>query len=150
MLMPKEASACGLTSTRTEGVLPPLTVTRPTPGTSEIFAASRELASDSTSVRFMVFEVIASVMIGASAGFTFAYTGGAGRSAGSRLPVALIAACTSCSAISRLSDRSNCNVITEAPAELAEDIWFNPSISPNWRSSGAVMEDVITCGEAPG
>jgi hypothetical protein len=62
----------------------------------------------------------------------------------------LIAACTSCSAMS--SDRSseNCSVITEAPPELVEDIWFSPGICPNWRSSGAVIEEVITSGLAPG
>ena len=41
-------------------------------------------------------------------------------------------------------------MITEAPAELVEDIWFRLGISPNWRSSGAVTEEVITSGLAPG
>ena len=48
------------------------------------------------------------------------------------------------------SDSANCSVITEAPAELAELIWFSPGISPNWRSSGAVTAEVITSGLAPG
>ena len=61
-----------------------------------------------------------------------------------------MAACTSCSAMSRLKDRLNCSVITEAPAELELDIWFSPAISPSCRSSGAVTEDVITSGLAPG
>ena len=38
----------------------------------------------------------------------------------------------------------------DAPPELDDDIWFNPGICPNWRSSGAVTEDVITSGLAPG
>ena len=46
--------------------------------------------------------------------------------------------------------RLNCSVITEAPPELAEDIWFRPGIWPNWRSSGAVTDEVITSGLAPG
>jgi hypothetical protein len=48
--------------------------------------------------------------------------GGAGRSEGRRLPAALIAACTSCSAMSRLRFKLNCSVITEAPPELVDDI----------------------------
>ena len=44
------------------------------------------------SVSGMVFEVTASVMIGASAGLIFAYTGGAGRSVGSSALDALMAA----------------------------------------------------------
>ena len=47
---------------------------------------------------------------------------------------ALIAACTSCSATSRLRSRVNCRVIIEAPAELAEVIWFRPGICPSCRS----------------
>ena len=48
------------------------------------------------------------------------------------------------------SDRSNCSVITEAPPELDDVICFRPGICPNCRSSGAVMDDVITSGLAPG
>ena len=66
------------------------------------------------------------------------------------LVAALICACTSCSATS--SDRSspNCRVITEAPAELIDDIRFRPAIWPNCRSSGAVTVLAITSGLAPG
>ena len=76
--------------------------------------------------------------------------GGAGKSGGNRLEPALIAACTSCSATSRLSSRLNCNVMTVAPPELVDDICFKPGICPNWRSSGAVTDDVMTSGLAPG
>jgi hypothetical protein len=41
-------------------------------------------------------------------------------------------------------------VITEAPAELRDDISFRPGIWPNWRSSGALTVDVMTSGLAPG
>jgi hypothetical protein len=40
--------------------------------------------------------------------------------------------------------------MTEAPPELVDDIWFNPGIWPNCRSSGAVTALVITSGLAPG
>ena len=52
--------------------------------------------------------------------------------------------------MSRLSERLNCKVMIEAPAELWLDIWFSPSIAPSWRSRGAVTEAVITSGLAPG
>ena len=48
------------------------------------------------------------------------------------------------------SARSNCSVITDAPPELVDDICFKPGICPNWRSSGAVTDEVITSGLAPG
>ena len=40
--------------------------------------------------------------------------------------------------------------MTDAPPELVENIWLRPGIWPNWRSSGAVTDDVITSGLAPG
>ena len=48
------------------------------------------------------------------------------------------------------SARVNCKVITDAPAELVEDIWLKPGIWPNCFSSGAVMAEVMTSGLAPG
>jgi len=48
------------------------------------------------------------------------------------------------------SARLNCRVITEAPAELVEDIWFKPAIWPNCFSSGALTAEVMTSGLAPG
>ncbi len=42
------------------------------------------------------------------------------------------------------------SVITEAPAELCDIICDRLGIWPNWRSSGAVTEEVITSGLAPG
>jgi hypothetical protein len=61
-----------------------------------------------------------------------------------------MAACTSCSATSSESERLNCSVMTEAPPELVEAICVNPGICPNCRSRGAVTEDAITSGLAPG
>ena len=91
-----------------------------------------------------------SVRMGASAGLTLLYTGGAGRSCGRRFEQALIAACTPCSATSSGTARSNCSVITEAPPELVDSICFRPGVWPNWRSSGAVTDEAITSGLAPG
>ncbi|MCY1185479.1 hypothetical protein D9M73_262600 [compost metagenome] len=41
-------------------------------------------------------------------------------------------------------------VMTDAPPELVDDIWFRPGICPNCRSSGDVTRDVMTSGLAPG
>ena len=95
-------------------------------------------------------EVIDSVRMGASAGFTLLYNGGMGRSLGSRLAPALMAACTCCSATSSATSSENRKVITDAPPELVEDICAKPGIWPNWRSSGAVTAEVTTSGLAPG
>jgi hypothetical protein len=78
------------------------------------------------------------------------YTGGFGRSLGRSVAAALMAACTSCSATSSPRFRMNCKTITELPLELVEVIWFRPGICPNCRSSGAVTEDAMTSGLAPG
>ncbi len=40
--------------------------------------------------------------------------------------------------------------MTEAPKELLEVIWLRPGNSPNWRSRGAVIEEAVTSGLAPG
>ena len=107
---------------RTAGRCPPEMLTTPTPGSCETFCASRVKDRSSTSMSLSVADVTASVMMGASAGLNFAYVGGVGRSFGSTLPAALMAACTSCSATSRPRSRLNCSVMTEAPPELAEVI----------------------------
>ena len=64
------AAARGLTCTRTAGRCPPDSDTRPTPGTCEIRCASRVSTRFWTCVIFIVGEVMPSVRIGASAGFT--------------------------------------------------------------------------------
>ncbi len=57
---------------RTAGRWPPLMLTSPTPGSWEIFCASRVSTKSSTCVSGIVFDVSPSVRIGASAGFTLA------------------------------------------------------------------------------
>ena len=49
-----------------------------------------------------------------------------------------------------LRSSENCSVIIDAPKELVDVIWFNPGTWPNCRSSGAVTDDAITSGLAPG
>ncbi len=61
-----------------------------------------------------------------------------------------MAACTSCSATSSDSFRSKRSVMAEEPPELEDHISISPGICPNWRSSGAVMDEVTTSGLAPG
>ena len=58
--------------------------------------------------------------------------------------------CTSCSATSIFRLRLNCKVMMELPSELVEVICWSPGTWPNWRSSGAVTDDAITSGLAPG
>ncbi|MEJ0000007.1 MAG: hypothetical protein WDO13_13035 [Verrucomicrobiota bacterium] len=44
----------------------------------------------------------------------------------------------------------NCSVMTELPSELIDVICCRPGTWPNCRSSGAVTEEAITSGLAPG
>ena len=147
---PSAASWRALTCTCTAGRWPPLKLTSPTPDTCESFCASRVSAMSCNWVNGRVAEVSPRVMTGASAGLTLAYTGGDGRSVGRKFEPALIAACTSCSATSSGRLRSKRRLMTDAPPELVDHICASPGIWPNWRSSGAVIDDVITSGLAPG
>ncbi len=58
--------------------------------------------------------------------------------------------CTSCSATSMFKVKLNSSVITELPSELVEVICCSPGTSPNCRSRGAVTDEAITSGLAPG
>ena len=144
------ASACALPRTRTAGRWPPASVTSPTPLIWLIFSASRVFTMSCTWGSGRLPEVMASERIGASAGFTFAYTGGAGKSAGSSALAALMAACTCCSAESMDCDSANCSVICDTPAALVLAMRARPGICPSCRSSGAVTVRLITSGLAPG
>ena len=135
---------------RTAGRRPPAMLTRPTPSTCDSLGARRFSVRSCRVVTDRVAEVMAIVSTGASAGLTLLYTGGMGRSVGSRLLPALMAACTSCSATSSDRPSEKRRVMTEAPPELVEIIWLRPGIWPNWRSSGAVTVVDITSGLAPG
>ena len=67
---PYAASAVGFTWMRTAGRWPPLMLTRPTPGSCEIFCAIRVSARSSSLGSGSVCDVSANVRIGVSAGFT--------------------------------------------------------------------------------
>ena len=41
-------------------------------------------------------------------------------------------------------------MMTELPSELVDVIWSSPGTWPNCRSKGAVTEEAITSGLAPG
>ena len=73
-----------------------------------------------------------------------------GKSAGKKLAVVLIAACTCCSATSKGNLSEKRKVMTDAPPELTEVIKARPGICPNCFSNGAVTDAVITWGLAPG
>ncbi|MNT00267.1 hypothetical protein D3C72_1346940 [compost metagenome] len=68
--IPSDASAVGLAWMRTAGRCPPLMVTRPTPWICEIFCATRVSTMSCSLGSGMVSDVMAMVMIGASAGLT--------------------------------------------------------------------------------
>ncbi|MNI64770.1 hypothetical protein D3C73_1202350 [compost metagenome] len=144
------ANASTLTLMRTAWRWPPAMLTMPTPPICASFCATRVSTRSLSLGSGMVLLEMARVNTGVSAGLTLLYTGGAGRSLGSRLLAALIAACTCCSATSMFMSRLKRRVSTEAPPELVDAIWVRPGICPNWRSSGAVTALVITCGLAPG
>src|SRR6478735_95738 len=85
-----------------------------------------------------------------SAGFTFLYVGGLGRSFGRRPLAALIAVCTSVAAPSIARLRSNCRVIEVLPSPLVEFIEARPGMAANCCSSGVATEEAIVSGLAPG
>ena len=64
------ASACGFAWMRTAGRWPPAMLTSPTPGSCDSFCATRVSTRSCTCGNGTVFEVIASVSTGVSAGFT--------------------------------------------------------------------------------
>src|SRR5258705_1108439 len=76
---PLAARRAGLTCTRIAGFCPPLRLTRPTPGSWEIFGTSRVSARTCTAVRGRDAEVRPRFRNGASAGLTLLQIGGGGR-----------------------------------------------------------------------
>ena len=113
---------------RTAGLRPPAIATSPTPLTCESLGASRFSTRSLTRIIGSEGEVMATVSTGASAGFTLLYNGGMGKSLGSKLAPALIAACTCCSATSICMSSEKRRLMTEAPPELVDDIWSSPGI----------------------
>ncbi len=143
-------SSSGFASTRTAGRELPPTVTWPMPSICEIFWASTESPTSYICGWVMTSEVMARIMIGASAGLTFRQFGFVGRLAGSCPRAALMAACTSRAAASISRSSSNCRVTLVDPEELFEVICVTPAIRPNCRSNGVATDDAIVSGSAPG
>src|SRR5579863_7952281 len=98
----------------------------------------------------MVSDVRARKKTGESAGFTFAYDGGAGMFGGSWRDAAAMAEATSCAAASMLRLRLNCSVMEVDPRKLAELIESRPAMVENCRSSGVATAEAIVSGLAPG
>ena len=123
----RRQSAVGLACTRIAGFWPPLMLTSPTPGSCEIFWASRvsarscDLATAAASSR----SAPASGSARRPDWSCCRSAGSADRAAG-RSPAALIAACTCCSATSMSSSSANCSVMTEQPSELVDVICVRP------------------------
>src|ERR1035438_9929849 len=98
----------------------------------------------------MVSEVTERKSTGESAEFTLRYEGWLGRSAGSWLRAALMAASTSRAAALMSRLRSNCKVIPVFPSADEEVICVTPAMRPNWRSRGVATEEAMVSGLAPG
>ena len=100
---------------RTAGFWPPLMLTRPTPGSCEIFCASRVSARSShlrQRQRLRGQRQREDRRVGRVG---LAVDRRVGQVRGRKVPPALIAACTSCSATSMLRSSVNCSVMTERP-----------------------------------
>src|SRR5438874_2726921 len=143
-------SSSGFISTRTPGRELPPTKTWPMPSICAIFWARMESPTSYICGCVMTSEVMARIMIGASAGLTLRQFGFDGRFAGSCPRAALIAACTSRAAASMSRSSSNCSVTLVDPEELFEVICVTPAMRPNCRSSGVATAEAIVCGSAPG
>src|SRR4030088_2016090 len=98
----------------------------------------------------MLSEVSENIKIGASAGFAFRYVGWPGRSAGSWLRAALMAACTSRAAALMSRLRSNWSVMLVEPRPLEEVICVMPAMRPNGRPGGVATGAALVSGRAPG
>ena len=143
-------SSSGFISTRTPGRELPPTKTWPMPSIWAIFWARTESPTSYICGCVMTSEVMARIMIGASAGLTLRQFGFDGRLAGSCPRAALMAACTSREAASMSRSRSNCKVMFVEPEELFDVIWVTPAMRPNWRSSGVATAEAMVSGFAPG
>src|ERR1700746_3871176 len=88
--------------------------------------------------------------MGESAGFTFWKVGGVGISGGSWPPAAVMAACTSNAAPSRLRLRLNWIVMLVSPREFVDVIESMPGVVENCFLTGVATARAIVSGLAPG
>ena len=98
----------------------------------------------------MCIELMLRIITGLSAGLTFFQVGRVGMSLGSLPEAVLIAACTSCAAVSMLLPSVNCRVRVVEPSALLEVIWVMPGMALNCTSSGVATDEAIVSGLAPG
>ena len=131
--------------------MPPCTVTRPTPSISRQLRLQQRVGGVADTVDRDACRRSAPASGSARRpGSPWRRPADRAASTGSVPAAALIAACTSCAALSMLRSRSNCSVIWLVPSELAEVIVVRPGIWPNWRSSEAVIRVATVSGLAPG
>ena len=147
---PSCASAVGWPGCARPGGGPPAIATRPTPCTCDSLGARRFSTRSFTRITGSEGEVMASVRMGASAGLTLLYSGGAGQVAGQQVAARVDGRLhLLLGHVERHVERKR-SVITEAPPELVDDICDSPGIWPNCRSSGAVTLRSSRPGSRPG
>src|ERR1700748_3818312 len=128
----------------------PNTPTWATPVMVESCRPSRVAAYSSTSDGFSVEELMATNMIGMSAGFCLRKVGGWGSALGRLRVAAAMADCTSCAAASTLRSRLNWSWIWVEPWVLVDVIWSTPAMVENWFSNGEATDEAMVSGSAPG
>jgi len=148
--MPIAASRSGWAWMRMAGRCWPTILTSDTPLIWLIERARRLSARSLSSVIDICAETTLSTRIGLSAGLTLRQVGRFGRSLGRRPAAALIAACTSCAAVSMFFSRSNCSVIEVLPSALVEVISMMPGTPVSCVSSGVATADAMVSALAPG
>src|SRR5579859_1002693 len=146
----RAASAAGSAWTRTAYLAEPNTPTCATPSRVESCRANRVSAYSSTSDGLSVEELIATNMIGMSAGFCLRKVGGWGSALGRLRVAAEMADCTSCAAPSRLRSSANWSWICVEPWMLVDVIWSMPLMVENWFSNGDATDEAMVSGSAPG
>src|ERR1700748_2523056 len=134
---------------RTAYLAEPNTPTCATPSMVESCRASRVSAYSSTSDGFKVEELMATNMIGMSAGFCLRKLGGWGSALGRLRVAAEIADCTSWAAPSRLRSSANCSWISVEPWVLDDVICSMPLMVVNWLSRGDATDEAMVSGSAP-
>ena len=124
--------------------------TSPTPLIWLICRASLVSTMSLSSVSGISADWARRMRMGLSLGFDLRQLGRLGMSVGSRLATELIAACTSCVAVSMSLSRSNCSVMPVFPSELEDVISVMPGTALSCTSSGVATEEAMVSGLAPG
>src|SRR5690349_22859500 len=147
--MPRDASCCGSSCTRTAYLADPQTPTSATPSTIDNRCAIVVSAYSSICVMGSTFDVSASIMIGADEGLCLCADGGS-MFDGRYGIVFEIAALTSCAALSRSRSSENWSVMFVLPKLELDVISSIPAMAENAFSSGVATVAAIVSGLAPG